>query len=208
MPANFPFIWTKQGAAFFSPLVTKGLSIKSRPQLGCQGSFPSQRECICLKSFCEPNDSNIDMKHNRHCFFPVPHFLSLKKDNTSWYPERYQIFDGWINSLQNVLLLSPPSPFNPQILYSTTSQRNCQDPISDAPISPLEFWLTGYARINSSLVSANPSAFTPEYEPCTRLKEKKKKEKNATTFCWQFWDDGSFGSCCHCFPLTGSYVVL
>lgn len=44
----------------------QGLKLAAKAVCHTKGEF------ICLKSFRLPNDSNIDMKHNRHCFLVVP----------------------------------------------------------------------------------------------------------------------------------------
>lgn len=44
----------------------QGLKLAAKAVCHTKGEF------ICLKSFRLPNDSNIDMKHNRHCFVVVP----------------------------------------------------------------------------------------------------------------------------------------
>lgn len=66
-------------------------------------------ELICLKSFRLPNDSNIDMKHNRHCFLLFP----LAPCPLSVSPARRPCLSG------------PPSP-----LRSTPAPgRSCHDGI-------------------------------------------------------------------------------
>lgn len=129
----------------------QGLKLAAKAVCHTKGEF------ICLKSFRLPNDSNIDMKHNRHCF--VLFLLSLPP------PFSCSPLPLW-EKVQ--LCLVPPLP-------------SC---CSRFPNVPVCGWMelsgpglgcteltsglepTEPARVNSILVSANSSAFVGEYEHC------------------------------------------
>lgn len=102
-------------------------------------------ELICLKSFRLPNDSNIDMKHNRHCFLlflslPAPSLSLLSADTASLVPR-------------------PRSGARLRRHAAVTMGSGCSRFTSGSELAEP-------ARVNPILVSANSSTFAEEYERC------------------------------------------
>ena len=162
----------------------QGLKLAAKAVCHPKGEF------IRLKSFRLPNDSNIDMKHNRHCFccsfsLPAPLLFRLQAD---------------IASLGEGEAQAGSSPALPRLPASSTCLRR------DAAVR------TGFRMHTVRLRIWTDRTCPCQLHPClhqfkhvhwgiwTMLK--------ATRSCWQALDGRAFGACCHFFSLTGSYVLL
>lgn len=103
----------------------QGLKLAAKAVCHPKGEF------ICLKSFLLPNDSNIDMKHNRHCFLlfllsPCPLSFSAPS-GPCLFGRRWS--SGWY---------LPCPPAAPRFLNMPAPGCSCQDRVSDAHCSPLD----------------------------------------------------------------------
>lgn len=159
----------------------QGLKLAAKAVCHPKGEF------ICLKSFRLPNDSNIDMKHNRHCFLlfllsPCPlsfspecrHCLCGRRWSSGWY-------------------LPGPPP-------SETCLRRDAAVRTGFWMHAVHLWIWADRTCPCQLHPCLCQFKHVRWGIWTMLK--------TTRSCWQALDGGAFGACCHYFSLTGSYVLL
>lgn len=130
----------------------QGLKLAAKAVCHTKGEF------ICLKSFRLPNDSNIDMKHNRHCFFVVPSLslppsFSCSRTLPLW--EKVQLW------------LVPPLPScGSRFPNMPVCGCSCQHRLWDAHGSPPDLSWQNLPVSTPSLSLPIPAHFVEEYEQC------------------------------------------
>lgn len=161
----------------------QGLKLAAKAVCHTKGEF------ICLKSFRLPNDSNIDMKHNRHCFL-----LFLLSPCPLPFPTHGPCLFGRRCSSDWSLPCPPAVPDSQTCLCVDAAVR------------------TGFGIHIAHLRIWADRTCPCQLHPClcqfphicwgiwTMLKTPRS--------CWQALDGGAFRACCHYFSLTGSYVLL
>lgn len=154
----------------------QGLKLAAKAVCHTKGEF------ICLKSFRLPNDSNTDMKHNRHCFFVVP---SLSLPPSLPCSRMLPVWDK--------LWLVPPAIPIP---------KHCVD----AAVRTRFGIHTAHLRISADRTC--PCQLHPCLCQFQRICWGIWAMVKTPHSCWQALDGRAFGACCHYFSLTGSYVLL
>lgn len=156
----------------------QGLKLAAKAVCHPKGEF------ICLKSFWLPNDSNIDVEHNRHCFllFLLPPPLPLTPKHTLYLWDKTQ--------------------FRPHSCPPTAPSF----PTVDAAVRT---WLgthTVHLRMRDDRTC--PCRLHPCLSQFKHVRWGIWTALNTARSRWQALDGGAFHACCHYFSLTGSYVLL
>lgn len=180
-----------QTRGFFYPSLSQrvyqsnqGLKLAAKAVCHPKGEF------ICLKSFRLPNDSNIDMEHNRHCFLlfllpPAPFIFLLKADIASSAEGEAQ---------------AGTSPALPWLSASHTGLRLDAAVRTGFQMHTVHLWIWADRTCPCQLHPCLCQFKHVRWGIWTMVK--------TTRSCWQALDGRAFGACCHYCSLTGSYVLL